>query len=191
MIKNVRVSYSHVFEPSAIVDGGAEKYSISALIPKNDIENLTLINDALTEAYQNGVQKHWKAKIPAIMKNPLRDGDAEKDLEKNPEYAGMMFIGANNDHKPMVIGRNREPLNDPSQFYSGCIANVLVNFFPFSKAGNNGVGCSLLGVQFVSEGEALASNVSINDFDEMDMNEDKAAFNNVPKSPFGTSPFSK
>jgi hypothetical protein len=166
MLENVRVSYVHVFEPTAI-DGNSEaKYSCCVLIPKNDVANLAKVNEAMGVAFRNGLQKKWGGKTPAILKNPLRDGDS-KDIEKNPEYSGMMFINAGNKNKPMAIDRQREPITDASGFYSGCFANVLVNFFPYKTAGNNGVGCSLMGVQFVRDGERLAGGASTSDFEEL------------------------
>lgn len=182
LITNVRVSYAHVFEPTAIAGNTDLKYSCSALIPVNDVNNLNQISAAMGEAFQQGLDKKtWGAKVPAIMKNPLRNG-AEKDHEKNPEYAGMMFVSASNTNKPMVVDRSRNPITDAAGFYSGCYANVLVNFFPFSKAGNNGVGCSLLGVQFVSDGEHLANGASVDDFAQIDPAQGAAQF--VAPNPF-------
>lgn len=170
MIKNVRVSYVHVFEPSAITDGAKEKYSVSILIRPDDKANLDAINAAVNEAYAEGLKnpKIWNGKQPVLFKHPLRNGN-EKDPDKNPEYVGMFFIGANSDDKPLVVNRSREVISSSSEFYSGCYANVLVNFYPYKKAGNNGVACGLKGCQFVSHGEALGGGgASANDFEELD-----------------------
>jgi hypothetical protein len=167
MLENVRLSYVHVFEPSAIDAASEPKYSCCVLIDKRDAVNLKKVNDAMAAAFNVGMAKKWNGKQPAILKNPLRDGDT-KDLEKTPEYEGMFFLNANNKNKPIIIDRSRQPIDDPSGMYSGCYANVLVNFFAYNKAGNNGVGCSLMGVQFVRDGERLAGGASVGDFDELE-----------------------
>ena len=116
MVKNVRVSYVHVFEPSAITDGAKEKYSVSILIRPDDKANLDAINAAVNEAYAEGLKnpKIWNGKQPVLFKHPLRNGN-EKDPDKNPEYVGMFFIGANSDDKPLVVNRSREVISSPSE----------------------------------------------------------------------------
>ena len=44
--KNTRLSYFHGWEPVSI-NGGAEKYSVSVLIPKDDTETINAINAAV------------------------------------------------------------------------------------------------------------------------------------------------
>lgn len=165
LIKNVRVSYVFVFEPHG-EQGKEKKFKCTPLIRKDDVQNLTAINDALKEAYATGVQTKWGGKSPAVFKNPLRDGDL-KDLEKNPEYRNHMFINSNNtaDKPPLKFLRDLSPTNDPSKIYSGCFANVLVSFYPFNRDGNVGIACSLQGIQFVSDGDRLANTfASASDF---------------------------
>lgn len=36
----VRLSYVHIFEPTAIDEGSEEKYSVSVIIPKSDKQTL-------------------------------------------------------------------------------------------------------------------------------------------------------
>ena len=42
---NTRLSYFHGWEPVSI-NGGAEKYSVSVLIPKSDTETVNAVNTA-------------------------------------------------------------------------------------------------------------------------------------------------
>lgn len=72
---NTRLSYFHGWEPVSI-NGGAEKYSVSVLIPKSDTETVSAINAAIDAAIEEGVAKFGgKKPNKAAIKLPLRDGD--------------------------------------------------------------------------------------------------------------------
>lgn len=184
-LENVRVGYVHVFEPYQIVAGqGVPKYSLVILIDKNDTRNIGILQEALNAAQELGKAKKWGGRIPAILDIPIKDGDG-KDLEKNPEYEGKWFINANNTIKPLVVDRRRNKVTDPAEFYSGCHANVLISLFPWHNVGKSGVSASLLGCQFVSDGERLsASSASVNDFAEIEADDVQTA-----PAPFGGAPF--
>ena len=53
---NSRLSYAHVWEPVS-VNGGAEKYSVSVLIPKDDQDTINAINAAIDTAIEEGIAK--------------------------------------------------------------------------------------------------------------------------------------
>lgn len=53
---NTRLSYFHGWEPASI-NGGAEKYSVSVLIPKDDTETINAINAAIDAAIEEGIAK--------------------------------------------------------------------------------------------------------------------------------------
>lgn len=181
-LENVRVGYVHVFEPSQIGGKGEPKYSLVVLIDKNDTRNISILQEALAVAQEIGVTKKWGGRMPAILEIPMKDGDG-KDLDKNPEYAGKWYMNVSNTIKPLVVDRRRNILKDPADFYSGCYANVIVSLFAWSNVGKNGVSASLLGCQFVSDGERLSSSsASVNDFAELDAEDSTAK---PSATPFG------
>ena len=50
--------------------------------------------------------------------------------------------------------------------YSGCYANVSVNFYPYNVSGNKGVAAGLNNVQKVADGERLSgASSATDDFD--------------------------
>ena len=53
---NTRLSYFHGWEPVSI-NGGAEKYSVSVLIPKDDTATVNAINAAIDAAIEEGIAK--------------------------------------------------------------------------------------------------------------------------------------
>lgn len=76
---NTRLSYFHGWEPVSI-NGGAEKYSVSVLIPKDDKGTLDAISAAIDAAIEEGIAKFGgKKPNKAAIKLPLRDGDVERE----------------------------------------------------------------------------------------------------------------
>ena len=147
-----RLSYFHGWEPVSI-NGGAEKYSVSVLIPKTDTETVSAINAAIDAAIEEGVAKFGgKKPNKAAIKLPLRDGDVERDDEA---YKGHWFINATSTTAPQTVDRQVKPILDRSEVYSGCYARVSLNFFAFNSNGNKGIACGLGNIQKVRDGEPL------------------------------------
>lgn len=148
----VRFSYAHVFEPWAGNPGDEPKFSVCLLIPKSDTETINRIKAAIQAAAQAGINT-LGGKIPANLKQPLRDGDAERPDQ--PEYAGHYFINANSKTKPGVVDANLQPIIDTTEFYSGCYGRASVNFYAFNRNGNKGIACGLNHVQKLADGDFL------------------------------------
>lgn len=147
----VRFSYLNVFEPKSI-NGSEEKYSVSLLIPKSDTKTIAAINRAVEAAKQAGISKYG-GKIPAMMKLPLRDGDAERPEDET--YAGCYFLNANCNQKPGLLYKNGQPIIDSTDLYSGCYGHASVNFYAFNTNGNKGVACGLNHLMKTKDGESL------------------------------------
>lgn len=131
------------------------KYSTTLLIPKSDTATLNKIKKAQQAALEKGKATKFGGSIPKLWKNTLRDGDEEMDLDKNPEYAGHMFMAVSNTQKPGVVDQNLNPILDATELYSGAYARVQINAFPFSNSGNKGVSFGLNNVQKLADGEPL------------------------------------
>ena len=107
--KNTRLSYFHGWEPTSI-NGGAEKYSVSVLIPKDDKETVDAINAAIDAAIEEGIAKFGgKKPNKAAIKLPLRDGDVERDDEA---YKGHYFLNANSQTAPQIVDKAVKPILD-------------------------------------------------------------------------------
>ena len=156
----VRLSYEHVWEPAS-VNGGTPKYSVSLIIPKDDVKTVAAINAAIDNAIQDGVAK-FGGKIPpkSALKLPLRDGDTERDDET---YRNAYFVNANSTTAPQIVDRAVQPILDRSEVYSGCYARVSINFYCFNSNGNKGIACGLGNIQKVRDGEPLGGKSSAAD----------------------------
>lgn len=151
----VRFCYEHVFEPSAMNEGDAEKYSVCILIPKTDEKTISKIKSAIEAAKQLGKAQlaDKNGKIPSTIKLPLRDGDEERG--DDPAFEGMYFINANSNRKPSIVDKELNPIMDKSEFYSGCYGRASINFYAYNKQ-SKGIAAGLNNLQKLEDGEMLA-----------------------------------
>lgn len=151
----VRLSYANIFEAKSI-NGSEPKYSCSLLIDKKDKATIARIREGINALKQDpdAIAK-WKNSVKGL-KEPLRDGDEERDDEN---YAGCYFINANSKSKPVIVDRNRDPIYDSDEVYSGCYAQAVITLFPFNNNGNKGIGVGLNAIRKIKDGERLGGNV--------------------------------
>ena len=166
----VRLSYANVWEPKSI-NGGAEKYSVSLIIPKTDTKTIAAINAAVDAAIEEGKGK-FGGKVPnkAALKLPLRDGDVDRPDDE--AYAGCYFVNANSNTPPQVVDKQVEPILDRSEIYSGVYARVSVNFYAFNSNGNKGIACGLGNIQKIRDGEPLGGRTNAADDFASDVDDD-------------------
>lgn len=141
-----RASYANVWEPAPTPNGDL-KYSISMIFPKTT--DLTDIKKAIKQCIVDALgadEKKW----PKNLKNPLRDGDTDRD---SPEYADAMFLNAGSKNQPGIVDENVQPMMDRDGFYSGAYGRASINFFYYDKNGNKGVGVGLNNIMKTRDGE--------------------------------------
>lgn len=157
----VRLSYANVWEPKSI-NGGAEKFSVSLIIPKSETKTIEAINKAVDAAIEEGRGK-FGGKIPSrsALKLPLRDGDIDRPDDE--AYTGCYFVNANSNSAPEVVDKSLNPVMSRGEVYSGVYARVSINFYSFNSNGNRGVACGLGNIQKVCDGEPLGSKTSAAD----------------------------
>lgn len=159
VLMNVRLSYVHLMKPYAQDPAMEPKYSCTILLPKTDAAGKAKIEAAIAAAKQQGATDKWNGVVPPIVPDPIHDGDGVKQdgTAFGPECKGMwVFTASSKQDRPIeVVDRNNNKILDPTQIYSGIIANVFVQFFPYAYQGKKGIGCGLGPVQKVADGESL------------------------------------
>lgn len=166
-----RLSYTHVFNKYN-PDGSAEdgKYMTNVLIPKTEKETIKALETAIEAAKKAGVVSKWGGKEPKKLDMPLRDGD-EKDDEN---YEDMLFVNAKSSTRPGIVDRNKVPIVDEEEVYSGVWAIVSVSFFAYDKNGNKGVACGLNNIMKFKDHEKFGGRVSAeSDFADIDAEDDE------------------
>lgn len=167
-----RLSYVHVFEKHSF-DGNPEngKYSTSILIPKSETKTVEAIKKAIEAAKQAALNSKWNGKLPKEMVMPLLDGDDRDDQDE--VYAGHWYLNAKCNTRPGVVDRDRVPIVDEEEIYSGVWAVVSVTFFGFDVKVKKGISCGLNNIMKFKDDEKLGGRVSADtDFSGLDMEED-------------------
>ena len=180
MLRNVRLSYEHIFTPSKFDESQEAKYSATLIIPKNH-PDLPAVKRAMFEAGQETFAADFvKPGVwPRGYTCSLKDADVDVDgsgtvlAEKNTAYEGCYIIEANSTRRPVVVDRRKAAVTeDDGVIYSGCYVNVSLAAAGYTYAKiKKGVKCYLNGVQFVKDGERFGTDAS-NDFDALDGDED-------------------
>ena len=157
---NTRFSYFNGWEPTSI-NGGTPKYSVSLLIPKDDMETIEAIEKAIDVAITEGIGKFGgKKPNKAAIKLPLRDGDVERDDEA---YKGHYFINANSMTPPQIVDKQVKPILDRNEVYSGCYGRASITLYAYNSNGNKGVACGLQNIQKLRDGEPLDGRTNASD----------------------------
>lgn len=155
-LKDVRLTFPQLFEPKQVNGQGDPKFSGAFLFAKNHPQAAE-IKKAITEA----ATAKWAAKTPEVLKALaagdklcLHDGDAKSDYDG---YSGNLFINASNKIRPLVIDGQRAPLTAADgKPYSGCYVNAILELWAQDNQFGKRVNASLLGVQFLRDGDRLA-----------------------------------
>ncbi len=153
-IKNVRLSYPHLFTPKANDEGGKPKYSADLILDKKQhAETIKKIEKIIERVSFDFFKKPTKLKNCA-----LHDGNEREDKEGYGDE--IMFVVSKNDNPPEIVDR------DPSvrltaadrRPYGGCYVNAVIRFFAYDhKTGGKGVSSSLEAVQFYKDGESFGA----------------------------------
>ena len=163
----VRFSYEHLMKPykgENADPNDAPKYSVTVLVPKSDAATMQRINAGIAAAKKRGLEtKKYKDGTPVDkLPTPIWDGDGYRADGYTPfgeECKGCWVFTAScgQDRKPGVVDASCQPILDPTEIYSGIYGRVGVDFFPYNFAGKQGVGCSLVNVQKLADGEPLGA----------------------------------
>lgn len=158
----VRLSYVHLTEPHSFTEGQQPKYSCTVLLPKSDTKTKAVIDAAIKAATAEGTKSKWGGTQPARVSNPLHDGDGERPSdggEYSAECKGhwVFNASASTKRKPGIVDVNLNDITDATEIYSGIYAKVHLSFFAYSVNGKKGIGCSILNVQKIKDGESLGN----------------------------------
>ena len=179
MLRNVRLSYEHIFKATAFEDGQEPKFSATFIIPK-DHPDLPAVKKAFFEAGQETFTSDFTGTAwPRGFTCSLKDADKETNsmgevlAEKNEVYKGCYILEANSTRRPITLDRRKAQVTEEDGIiYSGCYVNASLAAagYTFGKM-KKGVKAYLNGVQFVKDGERFGMDAS-NDFDALDGDED-------------------
>lgn len=181
VIGPVRFSFLHVFEPHAFDPNAKDedkKYSAVLLIPKSNTELVAQVKAAIQKAYDAAVSEVWSKKKPVLEKvTCLRDGDEpdENGEDRGEAYKGMYFLNAKSPSQPGVVNKNRQPIIDPDELYSGSWGYASIAFYGWSFSGKPGISCYLNNLMKTKDDDRLGGGKSsaADDFADLEFEDDE------------------
>lgn len=158
-IRDVRIAYAQgIFEARAPSSDPTKpkKYGAAFLFPPTHACVKDIANFVIKAA-----QARWGAKANEMLamlkagdKLPVHSGDAKST---SAGYAGNLFLNAGNSVRPLILDQNKNPLAaSDGKPYSGSYVNAFIEIWAQDNQHGKRVNASLLGVQFVRDGERLA-----------------------------------
>lgn len=173
-LKNVRLSFAEIFDPKAFSDGAEEKFSASFLYPKNHPQ----IKEIKTTIAAVAKEK-WAAKADANLK-ALEAADRtcvhEGDSKDYDGYAGNLYISASSTKRTVVKDKDgTTPLTkSDGRPYAGCYVNAILDIWAMENKYGKRINATLLGVQFLKDGDAFVAGAvaSDDDFEDLSAVED-------------------
>ena len=168
-LSNVRLAFPCLWEAKTVNGEGKPAFSAAFLIDPADPQ-VKAINAAID---QTATEK-WGAKAPAMLaqmrkadKVALHDGDLKATYDGFP---GNLFISARNPLRPTVVGSDKTPLvEQDGKPYAGCYVNAVLELWAQDNNYGKRVNATLMGVQFLRDGDAFAGGgvASDDDFDDV------------------------
>ena len=167
-LKNVRLAFADIFQPTDFNGDGNFKFRATLLIPKNSDAH-----KAVSDAIKQVAQETFKEKadktlqqIKAADNLCLRDGD----LKDYDGFEGNMSLSATNKARPSLFDRDGKTqlVEADGKPYNGCYVNAIVDVYAYTKYGQQ-INCSLLGLQFAADGDAFSANrpAQAGEFDDL------------------------
>lgn len=162
-LTNARIAFADVFEPNKKFG----KYGVRALIEKGS-DNELLVKDAVEKSGSELFGAKWgaiKKTLSSAGKLVLHDG--EEKAEERSEYAGMVYLNAKSDVRPVAVGRDGAPITkDDNILYAGCRADLILDIFAYQhKEYGNFIIVKLLGLQFRADDTRLSAGASVTEDD--------------------------
>ena len=182
--KLVRLSHVHAHEARPNKFSKANEFSVAALIPKTNVEDVAAVKGAI-ESFKKEVWLDKKKPLPPQFWNPLRDGDKDTKQDGTPlgaECKGHYVLNCKTGEQnpPDVVGTAKTGDNKlvklgKGDIKSGDWGRIGISLTPYTL-GTSGIGCYLGTLQMVRKGEPLGnSNSAEDDFSEFDDDSTEAA----------------
>lgn len=166
-----RLSYTHLFEKYSPEGASSDnaKYMTNVLIPKSEKATIKAIESAIEVGKKMAIVSKWGGKEPKKLDLPLRDGDDRED----DVYEDHFFVNAKCSTRPGIVDKDKQPIYDEEEIYSGVWAYVSVTFYGYDVSGNRGIACGLNNVMKFKDDERLGGRISAaSDFEDIDADDD-------------------
>lgn len=154
-----RFAYLNCWRPVSQYNG-VQKYTVAAVVDKNDRETIMQIEDAI-EYVKNQSLQLWGGRIPMNLRSPLHDGDEEKP--DNSVFKNSYYINAKSKDAPQVVDSRVQPITDQTEVYSGCYGRVSITLYSYNFGGAKGIAAWLGNIQKLKDGDRFSAKILARD----------------------------
>ena len=151
-----RFAYLNCWRPVAQYNGNP-KYSVAAVINKDDRETIRKVEDAIEYVKSQSIQM-WGGRIPMNLRLPLHDGDEEKP--DNAAFKGCYYINAKSKEAPQIVDNMVQPIIDQTEVYSGCYGRISITLYSYNLGGSKGIAAWLGNIQKLRDGEQFTARIN-------------------------------
>jgi hypothetical protein len=170
MLRNVRLAFPSLFEPSTFGDGDPA-YQCTLIMDDEQAQALDMVIASVA-------REKWGAKGDATLKTlrstgkvALKNGDEKSQYDG---FEGNWFIAPRAKTRPTVVDGQRQPLTErDGLIYAGCYVNASVELWAQDNQYGKRVNATLRGIQFVRDGEAFGGGrpAQADEFDEIEVDD--------------------
>ncbi len=159
LVQKVRVAFAKgIFEKTAFGgDAKAKADFNSKFILAPDHAQIA----QLKKLEEDVAKEKWGAKADNELK-VIRSKDVgllhDGNTQRSDGFADMLFISARADQRPSTFNRDRSQITaEDGIIYSGCYVNLKIDVWAQDNQYGKRINATLLGVQFVSDGDSFAA----------------------------------
>lgn len=165
ILKNVRLAFPQIWKPEQVNGQGDAKFNCTFLFPP-DHPARKLVSDAIRQA----ATEKWAAKADENLKKCVADLKVclqNGDRKEHEGYPGNFFVNANNKARPPIRDRDGKTVlvEADGRPYGGCYVNGIIDVWAQDNQFGKRVNASLMGLQFVGDGDAFSGGKTAADED--------------------------
>lgn len=151
-LKNVEIGFVHLAEPTPKMSGDGMEYSCQVIVPKDHAQAPELI-DMMKKGIETAfgdMPKEQRAKL----KIAVRDNDKEGNSKKYEHLQNTYFFNSKRQVKKgqvPAVNQGATVMNPftPEQIFSGCMVNLVINFYSYNHTTSKGIAASVEALQLV------------------------------------------
>ena len=176
-LRDVRLAFADIWEAKPFEAGGVPRFSAVFLMPK-DHPSFAAVSKAIKEVATEG----WKDKADTMLASIKGNGNKMCFLDGNLKtydgFQGNYALSGTSKVRFPIVDRNRGILAEvDGRPYAGCYVNAKVDIWCQTKQ-YPGIRCSILGIQFVRDGDAFSGTrvATADQFDDLSDGSDAPAW---------------
>lgn len=162
IVKGRQTFTNQLFDAKQYNGEGPFKYANTIIVDPASAD-AKLVNETILAVATEAWNKEAAATIRSFGGNNQKICWTSGDTNKNELYHGFMLLSAKRaekDGRVKIVDRNPniELTKTDGKPYSGCYVKMKVDIWAQKKAGQQGIRATLVGVQFVGDGDAFGPN---------------------------------